>query len=54
MMNFHAQPSGLIKQWEQRRMVLVVILFRIFENHFCFVVAICNLEHAVDAIFPLP
>ena len=44
-----------LKQGEQRRMVLAVILFRIFENQFfCFVVAIFDLVHAVVAIFPLP
>ena len=36
-------------------MVLVVSFFHIFEiKFFCFVVAICDLVHNVEAIFILP
>ena len=39
----------------QRRMISVDNFFRIFEVIiFCFVVAICYLEHAVDATYGLP
>ena len=38
-------------QGEQRKMVLVVIFFHIFEIVFiCFVVAICDLLHDVEPI----
>ena len=43
------------QQGVQDRMVLVVNFFRFFENiFFCFVVAMFNLMHDVEAIFPLP
>ena len=39
----------------QRRMISVVIFFRIFEIIiFCFVVAICELVHAMEAMYGLP
>ena len=39
----------------QSRMISVVNFFRIFEiNIFCFVVAICDLVHAVEAMYGLP
>ena len=39
----------------QRRMISVVIFFRIFEIYiFCFVVAICDLVHAVEATYAIP
>ena len=39
----------------QRRMISVDNFFRIFEIIIvCFVVAICDLVHAVDAIYGLP
>ena len=39
----------------QRRMISVVNFFRFFEIiMFCFVVAMCNLVHAVDAMYGLP
>ena len=38
-----------------RRMVLVVILFIFFTFlFFCFIVAMCDLVHDVEAIFHLP
>ena len=44
-----------LKQGVIGRMVLVVMLFRVFElNLFCFVVAICDLVQNVQAIFHLP
>ena len=39
----------------QRRMISVVNFHHIFEIFiFCFVVAICDLVHAVEAIYGLP
>ena len=39
----------------QRRMISVVNFFRIFEIIiFCFVVAICDLVQAVEAMYDLP
>ena len=39
----------------QRRMISVVIFSRIFETTIvCFVVAICDLVHAVEAMYGLP
>ena len=39
----------------QRRMISVVNFFRIFEIViFCFVVAICDLVHTVEAMYGLP
>ena len=39
----------------QRRMISVDNFFRIFEIIiFCFVVAICDLVHAVEAMYSLP
>ena len=39
----------------QRRMISVVNFLRIFEIIiFCFVVAICDLVHAVEAMYGLP
>ena len=44
------------KQDIQRRMVLVVNFFIFLKKKFffCFVVAICDLVHDVEAIFHLP
>ena len=48
-----AEPSLLHEV--QRRMISVDILFRIFEIIlFCFVVAICDLVHAVESTYDLP
>ena len=40
-------------QWIQRRMVLVVNFFFVFEIYifFCFAVAICDIVHDVEAMF---
>ena len=39
----------------QRRMISEVNFFRIFEIIiFCFVVAICDLVHAVEAMYGIP
>ena len=39
----------------QRRKILVVNFFRIFDIIiFCFVVAICDLVHSVEAMYGLP
>ena len=43
------------KHGVQRRIISVSQFFRIFEIiSFCFVVAICDLVHAVEAIYGLP
>ena len=45
----------LHRQGMQHRMISVVNVFRIFEIIiFCFVVAICDLVHAVEAMHDLP
>ena len=47
-------PHGYI-HGVQRRMISVVIFFRIFEIIiFCVVVSICDLVHAVEAMYGLP
>ena len=46
---------GILKHGVQRRMISVDNLFRNFEIiSFCFVVAICDLVHAVAAMHSLP
>ena len=43
------------EHWMQRRMISVVIFFVFLRLlFFCFVVAICDLVHAVEAMYCLP
>ena len=45
----------LLNHEVQHRMISVVKFFRIFEIIiFCFVVAICDLVHVVEAMYGLP
>ena len=41
------------RQGKQRRMVLVVNYFRLFELHFCFVFTIFDLKHDVETMHDL-
>ena len=50
-----ASSSSSSKGYNQLRLVLVVIFFKFLELHFfCFVAAICDLVHDMEAIFHLP